>query len=792
MIMEHDWRLVLLASVICFMTSGISVGLFLRTLTPSKLERFIWLCLNAVAAGCGIWATHFIALLAFMPGMNSGYDITRTSISLIIAIVLAAIGFMIAGRSDKIRFVALGGAIVGVGVSAMHFYGMTALEPHGHVEWSSGLICLAIVSGIAFGSAALITVRSDDWRRLLGATILMTAMVLSTHFIAMAAMAPDREHVIATDPYSLSQESLALGVASVATVVLGLCLIMALSDHRTKKKLHRQKVLLDTALANMSQGLCMCDRKGAAVLYNDRLIDMWEPRKEFFTLGAFSELLETIKERSATADIAIGFFQRLKYVTGHDPLEKILLLKDGRAIRVIGQSMASGGWVATFEDITARQEVEGRLRHMARHDTLTDLGNRASFQEQLAASLRNLEEQEQVAVLCIDLDHFKEVNDTLGHPIGDELLQLVAVRLKSIVLKDEFLARLGGDEFALLLKGRGSQATHASIIANRIVEMISLPYEIGSHEIIIGASVGITVAPYDGVESGELLKNADIALYRSKEDGRNTYRFFEVGMDARSQARRILLRDLRIALSRGEFEVYYQPIHDLSADEIVCFEALVRWNHPLRGMVSPVDFIPVAEETGLIVAIGDWVLQQACRDAIAWPETISVAVNLSPVQLKNRDFVATVEMALREAGLPPERLEFEITEAVLLQETAESLTVLHRLREIGVRIAMDDFGTGYSSLSYLRSFPFDKIKIDQSFVRELASRNEAMAIVRAVTGLGRSLGIRTIAEGVETHEQLALLRAEGCREVQGYLFSYPRPAKDISLMLRKQIRLVSI
>jgi len=791
MVMEHDWRLVLLASVICFMTSGISIGLFVRTQTPVKLESCIWLGLNALAAGCGIWATYFIVLLAFIPDANAGYSIIHTTVSLVIAVVLTALGFAVASRTFRPASLALGGAIVGSSVSAMHFYAMIALGSHEHVKWSLGLAACAVLTGIALGSAALVIVRNDDWKRLFVASCLLTAMVLSTHFIAMEAVVVDGDFTGHLDPQALSQESLAIGVAGVATIILGLCLIMTLSDHWTKKTLQNHKLLLGTALANMSQGLCMCDRKGMAVLYNDRLIDMWSPNKEFFTRHSFVELFDAIKSRCVAADAASSFFQKLKSRIDGESMEKTFSLIDGRSIRVIGRAMERGGWVATFEDITAWQEVEGRLNHMASHDALTDLGNRASFQEKLDGLLQTSEGQDQLAVLCIDLDHFKEVNDTLGHPVGDELLRAVAGRLQAIILKDEIVARLGGDEFAILLRGHGSQATQASILANRIIEAMRSPFEVQDQEVLIGASVGITVAPLDGKDPGELLKNADIALYRAKEEGRNTYRFFEVGMDARAQAKRIMLRDLRIALGRAEFEVYYQPIHDLNADEIVCFEALVRWKHPLRGMIAPGDFIPLAEETGLIVQLGDWVLQQACLDAATWPENISVAVNLSPVQLKNRNFVATVEAALCKAGLSADRLEFEITEAVLLQETAESLAALHSLREIGVRIAMDDFGTGYSSLSYLRSFPFDKIKIDQSFVRELASRNEAMAIVKAVTGLGRSLGIRTIAEGVETREQLALLKAEGCREVQGFLFSTPQPARDVGTMLQKRMQSVS-
>jgi diguanylate cyclase (GGDEF)-like protein len=457
----------------------------------------------------------------------------------------------------------------------------------------------------------------------------------------------------------------------------------------------------------------------------------------------------------------------------------------GRLVRVMQQPMEGGGWVATFEDITDWKKAQAQLSHMARHDALTDLPNRTLFRERLGQALRSAKRGDCVAVLCLDLDHFKCINDSLGHPIGDDLLKEVAVRLAGCVRKCDTVARLGGDEFAIVQVSNESQASPAANLASRLVEAISAPFEIQGHQIVIGLSIGISVTPNDGCDPDQLLKNADMALYRAKADGRGTFRFFEAGMDARAQARRLLEVDLRAALSRSEFVVHYQPIQDIQADLIVGFEALVRWNHPLRGMIPPLNFIPLAEETGLIVQLGDWVLRTACQDAAGWSQDVCVAVNLSPAQFKDRNLVSSVISALEISGLAACRLELEITESVLLQDSVVTLATLHRLRALGVRVSMDDFGTGYSSLSYLRSFPFDKIKIDRSFVSEVATRADSMAIVRAVTGLGRSLGISTTAEGVETNEQLALLRSEGCTEVQGYLFSPPRPAEDVEKMLAK-------
>jgi diguanylate cyclase (GGDEF)-like protein len=419
---------------------------------------------------------------------------------------------------------------------------------------------------------------------------------------------------------------------------------------------------------------------------------------------------------------------------------------------------------------------------MARHDALTNLPNRTLFREELERALLLAKPGDQVAVLCLDLDHFKKINDSLGHPVGDALLNEVASRLGACAGPADTVARLGGDEFAIVQFCNHSDPTVISALASRVVDAVAAPYEIDGQQLVIGVSIGVSLAPNDGDNPDELLKNADLALYRAKSDGRGTYRFFEPGMDARAQARRVLEQDLRLALRRGEFEVHYQPIRDIASEAIVVCEALVRWRHPQRGLILPNHFIPLAEETGLIVQLGEWVLRQACRDAVTWSK-VCVAVNLSPVQFRNADLLATVKTALAESGLPAERLELEITESVLLQNSETTREMLHALRALGLKISLDDFGTGYSSLSYLRSFPFDKIKIDRSFVSELATRTDSLAIIRAVTGLGKSLGIITTAEGVETDAQLEMLCDEGCTQAQGYLISRPRPLAEVADML---------
>ncbi|WP_257166652.1 bifunctional diguanylate cyclase/phosphodiesterase [Bradyrhizobium sp. SRS-191] len=457
---------------------------------------------------------------------------------------------------------------------------------------------------------------------------------------------------------------------------------------------------------------------------------------------------------------------------------EIEVLTYGREISFDGRD----GVLVAIVDITERRRAEARIAYMAHHDGLTGLPNREFFQQQLTQKLEDkASSDKRVAVMCIDLDLFKTINDSFGHPMGDRLLQAVAERLRQQINGSHLPARLGGDEFAMILGGTGPE--DASECAARLITALSAPYDIDGNELVIGASIGIALSPRDGVSCEELMKNADMALYRAKQDGGRVHRFFEKEMDLQAQKRRDMEHDLRRAFAQAEFELHYQPLVDVATNAISAFECLLRWRHPDKGMISPAEFIPVAEDIGLIVPLGEWVLREACREAATWPDGIKVAVNLSAVQFRSRNLVQVVIQAMAQSGLAPDRVELEITESILLAETEANLATLHQLRQLGIRISMDDFGTGYSSLSYLRSFPFDKIKIDRSFVKDLAQRSDCLAIVRAIAGLGKSLNITTTAEGVETAEQLDWLRAEGCNQVQGYLFSAARPASEIAGLL---------
>ncbi len=781
---EHDWRLVVLAGVVCFLASWVAISLFDRARASQGRTRQIWIALDAAVSGCGIWATHFIAMLAYDPGISTGYGIRVTLLSLIFAVAITWAGLGIAVADPRRTFSAIGGAVVGIGVAAMHYTGMMALEVPARVAWAPGIVIASIVFGSVFGAFALVVANyRDGSARALTASVLLTAAIVSHHFTAMGALTLIPDPTLVTEALTISPRTLSFLVAAAAFVILGITLVGATMDRRAKGALHRQKVLLDTALENMSQGLCMYDADGRILLFNERYMTMMGRTGVELTGRLLLDVLRELQAAGRWEGNPDEFFVRLLGEVRSGQSVKRIIDQFDRKIRIVTQPMKGGGWVATFEDITDWQRVQEQIFHMARHDALTNLPNRTLFREQLEKALHGTSRDDQLAVLCLDLDHFKEVNDSLGHPIGDALLAEVACRLREAIGQDDVVARLGGDEFAIVQFCRNREASAAAALAGRVVETVSAPYQIEGHQIVIGTSIGISLAPVDGQNPDELLKNADLALYRAKADGRGTYRFFEAGMDARAQARRMLEMDLRLALQRHEFEVYYQPICDLASGETVVFEALVRWNHKLRGLIAPSHFIPIAEETGLIVKLGDWVLRRACMDAATWSKAAAVAVNLSPVQFKNPNLVDSVKAALQASHLPAHRLELEITESVLLQNSETTRAILHELRGLGVKISLDDFGTGYSSLSYLRSFPFDKIKIDRSFVNELATRNDSMAIIRAVTGLGRSLGITTTAEGVENEAQLELLRREGCTQAQGYLFSQPRPGAEVEGML---------
>jgi diguanylate cyclase (GGDEF)-like protein len=549
-----------------------------------------------------------------------------------------------------------------------------------------------------------------------------------------------------------------------------------------EENLRVRNLQFDTAINNMSQGLCFFDAAHRLIVCNDRYVDMYDlPRDRVGPGTALAEIVDMRFEAGSFPAMTREEYLhwRTNVAVSNEPTDSIVELQNGRTFKIRHRPMPDGGWVATHEDITEQRRSEVKIEYMAHHDALTDLANRVLLNQRLEHALgQSIRPEQMVAVHHLDLDQFKAVNDTFGHPAGDKLLKIVAERLRGLVRETDTIARMGGDEFAIV-QAPITDPSEATSLAQRFIASMSEPFDIDGHQAAIGASVGIAVGPGDGLRPDKLLRNADLALYRAKGDGRGTFRFFEPAMDLQMQTRRIVELDLRKALPAGEFELYYQPVVNLASNEISGFEALIRWNHPERGVVSPATFIPMAEEIGFIVPIGEWVIRQACATAAQWPGNLHVAVNISAVQFRSPGLMRVIVGALATSGLHPTRLEIEITETVLLHNKEATLAVLHQLRALGIRIAMDDFGTGYSSLTYLQSFPFDKIKIDRSFVKDITESTGSLNIVRAVAALANGLGMMATAEGVETREQLDRIASEGCTEMQGFLFSKPLPAQEI-------------
>ena len=812
----HDWRLVLLAGLVCFVASIVAVNIFHRAIASQARTRLIWIAIAGAAIGYGIWATHFIAMLAYEPGVSTGYGIVLTALSLATAMVLTSTGFGFAAGDIGPRRAAVGGAIMGAGIASMHYLGMWALEVPGRVTWSPDLVFVSIALGMFFGYAALAIALGykGRWGTLAAALFLTLAIVLH-HFTAMGAVRIVPDPTQASGDLSLSPAFLALAIAGVALSVLGMSLIGVLADRRlasrtrrfeevisqlslaqqqlerSQRELHEQKCRLDSAINHMGEGLCMFDAEKRLVVCNARYAEMYRLPPELLRAGTPHR--EIIQHRIAsgilkgeTSDKAAQqLISTLNALPSDATASRIDEFANGRLICVTRQPLAGGGWVATHLDVTEQRRSEARITYMAQHDALTDLPNRVLLRERMEHALAVTRSGgPDLAVLMLDLDRFKEVNDTLGHPTGDTLLRAVAARLLGCARETTLIARLGGDEFAVI-DYVTNPVVEATALAEKIRKALCDPFDLGDHQVIAGTSIGIAIAPRDGIDCDEILKSADLALYSAKGGGRGAFRFFEPELDQLMHARRNLERELRDALANSEFELHYQPFVNTRTGEISGFEALLRWHHPQRGLVSPAEFIPLAEETGLIVPLGEWVLRTACAEAAKWPAHLRIAVNLSPAQFRSKELVPVIVGALANSGITSQRLELEVTETVIMHDSEAVFAALGQLRKLGVQIALDDFGTGYSSLSFLQKFPFDKIKIDRSFVEELSSaRDGSRQIARAVVRFAVSLGKTTTAEGVETREQLDILRAEACGEIQGYYFSPPVHASRVAQMVR--------
>ena len=588
--------------------------------------------------------------------------------------------------------------------------------------------------------------------------------------------------VIAADPAAWSlRERVLLALVAVLAVIAGL---LVRRDRLTDQRLAAERRQLSIAVNNIPQGLVLYDASARIIICNQPYLDMFGLSPDVAKPGCTMQRLIAHRKETGSFDGDVDEFCNaiIQTVSLGKATRQLTEAPGGRAIEIINRPLKGGGWVATIEDVTERRRADEKIAHLAHYDGLTDLPNRILFRERLEQSLKAIRPGEQLAVLYIDIDEFKSVNDALGHPIGDELLKGVAERLRGCLAGADVAARLGGDEFAVIQTAIKDRSETTQLV-DEIHSAIRQPLACMGHLITTDASIGIALAPGDGVDLDQLLKNADLALYGAKGDGRRTYRFFEAGMDQRARARRSLELELRQAISDGSLETYYQPVVNIEDGKISSCEALLRWRHPERGMISPAEFIPIAEDSGLINQLGLWVLNTACAEAATWPDQVRVAVNVSPVQFRSQALALNVAAALAACGLPASRLELEITEAVLIRDDEAALDMLHQLRKLGVRIALDDFGTGYSSLSYLQRFPFDKIKIDRSFIKDIAGPGASSSIVQAVVSIAAASDMTTTAEGVETEQQRNLLYILGCTEMQGYLFSPAIPAAEVRRLL---------
>jgi diguanylate cyclase (GGDEF)-like protein/PAS domain S-box-containing protein len=762
----HDLQLVGLAAVICALASFTAISLLHHVRRSSGYMRLIWLAVSATSTGSGIWATHFIAMLAFSPGLPSAYNIALTIFSLVAAIFLTGMGLAVAVLASFRAGAWLGGAMVGGGIAAMHYTGMAAFEIQGRVEWDPNLVLASIALGGLIGALALpVGLRGDGLKwKILGA-VLLTVAICSHHFTAMGAASIVPDPTIEFSPTAIPSGWLAIAVALASFIIIVLALAGVAIEMRDRRRAElefdRMRGLANAAV----EGLLVCDGE-TIVTVNNSFADLVGSPAEGMTCARLEQCFPNEGTR-------LRLFER-----PNQPVEGDLLHADGTTtpVELILRRVDYGGkphHVIAVRDLRARKQAEQHIRFLAHHDSLTGIPNRGTFNKKVDQEIESaLETGSRLAVLCLDLDRFKEVNDLFGHAAGDAALQAVSKRLAGVLEEGQMLARLSGDEFAVVVPGL-SNPTGAGRIAESILEALQTARGDSDADAPISTSIGIAIFPDDATDRQALLSHADTALYRAKNEGRGTYRFFEASMGAAVRDRRLLEHDLRNAIPRGELRLVYQPQKDIRDGRVVGFEALLRWKHATRGDVPPVEFIPIAEDTGIILQIGEWVLRTACSEAATWAQPLTVAVNVSAVQIHNANFAHVVHEILFETGLAPGQLELEVTETALVRDLNRALATLRRIKILGVRIAMDDFGTGYSSLSNLRAFPFDKIKIDGSFIKSVNVNDQAAAIVRSVLGLGRALRLPVLAEGVETSAELAFLESELCDEAQGYLLGRP-------------------
>lgn len=762
---NHDWRLVIAAAIVCLVGSLTTMLLLFRAQECDVGQRKLWIGTSAFASGVGVWATHFIAMLAYDGGMPISYDLGLTFLSVILSIFGSWVAILIASEGRTGYSFAYGGLLMALGITAMHLTGMQAIEAQAVVVYD------ASTTIVAFGSCAVLSAvaflaffKLRGMKRFAASSAAFVLAICTLHFISMSSITLVADPTREVPAMALQPEVLAAIVMAVATGLI----LMAFGA-----------VFLESHLTDL-RGLANVSQDGLVILRDGKIIDTNE---RFLALSGWK--LSELTDNAPPAVLALVHAEQER---AHK--EMLLIVKDEREIpvEVVTRRIVYRGRhcdVLVVRDLTERKRAEEMIEHLAHYDVLTDLPNRSLFDTRIRQALQVAERKRaQVAVFCIDLDRFKAVNDIFGHAEGDRILRKIAAILKRCVDHDDTIARLGGDEFAIVQPGK-RQPDAARRLARRIIDEFAAEMDTARDPTAVGASIGIALYPADGKSAEELCNNADTALYRVKHAGRGAACFFDAEMDESVRTRRQIEHELRHAINRKQLHVNYQPILDARSGEINGYEALMRWNRPGHGMSEPEIFIPIAEESGSIVQLGEWILREACIEAARWPQPLTIAVNVSPVQFLLPNLCERVAEILKEASLAPERLELEITEAALARDRNRVMNTLQRLRGLGVRIVMDDFGTGFSSLSNLRSFPFDKIKVDRSFTGILEHDAGARSIVRAIIGLGHSLGMPVVTEGVQTEMQRQIVVEEGCTQVQGLLLGKPDIEPSLKLATRE-------
>jgi diguanylate cyclase (GGDEF)-like protein/PAS domain S-box-containing protein len=768
---QHDLRLVAVAACICVLACATTISLLTGVQIGKQRAPLTHLVAAAIVFGSGVWSLHFVAMLAYLSDVPIAYSISSTFASILFAVVGAGLAFSVWRFSpSKPVGIVIGGILLGSSISAMHFCGVMAMEVSGAVHFDDEEVVRSIGACVALAVMALARAGTlSTYRQRTEAVVWLALSICGLHFVAMTGLSFEPGPPNDQQAVVLGTNGLAVTVGSISLAILVASLAASLMEQylsqRAVMELQRMRTLND-----LSREVLIICRDGIALQINaagNRMFAM--PGRQLVggrVLDLVDESHRPVLLRQLEHHIADPGHREISLVAANGVILTAEMLTT--TIDYEGKPAVA----IAFRDMSDRKQHEARIRHLAHHDALTDLPNRFLLQERLSYALDAAARSGAfVALLYLDLDRFKAVNDQFGHAAGDALLIEVAKRLLANIRSIDTLARIGGDEFVIL--AAFERPEEVALLAGRLIDSVTQTFDLDVGQVEIGLSIGVAFYPQDCAAGQELMRAADVALYRAKHEGRGTFRFFEKGMDEHLQARQQLERDLRIAIERNQLLLHYQPLVSATTGEVEGFEALLRWQHPERGMIPPLEFIPLAEETGLILMIGRWVLETACAAAASWDNQNWVAVNVSPAQFRSGDLAETISSVLARTGLAPHRLEIEVTEGILMEEPKRAADVLSAVRALGVRIAMDDFGTGYSSLSYLHEFKFDKLKIDRSFVKRLGEAQEATSIITAIVGLARQLGLSVVAEGVETTTQLNTLRDLKCDLIQGYLVGRP-------------------